>query len=472
MSFSMTLEDFLTEAGSNLEEWGRTTLNWDELLEIATHHEKSRDSLSVNAASIANRLQGFKGVHSVRWRVKDTLGMLKKILRKNLEESPKDKWIDINPSNYRAAFSDLIGIRGLHLLKEDSAEIDKQIRETWKIVDTSIFLREGDTYPTELLIHNPTISNHVAGYRSIHYGFEFTAEIEHVFIEIQTRTLFQEGWSEIDHKIKYPNISDNQLLDYCLNVFNGLSGTADDLASFVMELDKITKINNELLSRKESALIDRDLNIEKMQNEIDKLKEEGLASKNTIDSLQNSIDNIKIASTTIESPSVDKTETPPRKITLNRRNAVLNSPIQLGAAAELAKIYSSLNHATQLQNSSLDHAAKIVKQLTAPYPELDRVLKAFPELGYLDTIKKLTSKDEMIARTLSNFVSGNNIHSPQPDDLEHLKNDETTSETTPKNTDAAPLKGISSENEPPATRTLDSKQSNESNNDSDDSKNK
>lgn len=461
MNFSMSLDDFLREAGSNLEEWDRTSLSWEQLTEIARHHEKSKKSLSVNAASIANRLQGFEGVHSVRWRVKDTLGMLKKILRKNLEESPKDKWKEINPSNYRAAFSDLIGIRALHLLKEDSAEIDKQIRETWKIVDTSIFLREGDSYPTDLLIHEPTVSNHIAGYRSIHYAFEFTAEIEHVFIEIQTRTLFQEGWSEIDHRIKYPDISDNQLLDYCLDVFNGLSGTADDMASFVIELDKIIKTNDNLLSKKESAISDRDINIEKMQNEINKLKKEGLASKNTIESLQNSIDNIKTASTNLDTASARKTEDAPRKIILQRSNPLTSNPIKLGAAAELGEIYSSLNRAVKLQNSPLHEAAKLVKQLTTPFPELDRALKAIalPELDYLNTIKKLTSKDDLLARTLNSFA-GSNPNTPSlPINVEPIEVTEEIAETGPKIIHTGPSKAISSKNEPSATAELESKKS-------------
>lgn len=405
MSFPMTLEDFLKEAESNLGEWQKTLLNWDELTAIAEHHEKSKNSLSLNAAAIANRLQGFEGVHSVRWRVKDTLGLLKKILRKNLEEDPKEKWTHINLNNYRKVFSDLIGIRGLHLLKDDSTKIDNQIRETWKILDTSIFLREGDTYPLELLEHGATVSNHIAGYRSIHYGFEYVAEIEPVFIEIQTRTLFQEGWSEIDHKIKYPNLSDNQLLDYCLNVFNGLSGTADDMGSFVIELDKITKKNADLLLEKESDLTERDLNIQKLQHEINNLKEEGLASKNTIESLQNSLDNLKKPSGDVEKSGQKSADTP-RKIILQRKNTATSKHFHLGALAELSEIYASINRSAQLQNSPALEAAKLLKELANPFPELDRALRniTLPELDYINAIKKITSQNELITRTINSLT--------------------------------------------------------------------
>jgi len=57
-----------------------------------------------------------------------------------------------------------------------------------------------------------------------------------VISEIQVRTLFEEGWSEIDHRVRYPNFSDNPLLAYFLNIFNRMSGSADEMGSFLNDL--------------------------------------------------------------------------------------------------------------------------------------------------------------------------------------------------------------------------------------------
>lgn len=298
MPFTMTLEQFLEKSGYNLEDWERSGLIWNNFEAIAKHHDNALQILALHGGAIANRIQAFKAVHSVRWRIKDTFSLLKKILRKNLEASSKSKWVGVTPENYRSVVSDLIGVRALHLLKEDCTLIDEQIRDTWGVTETAIFKRQGDRALTEIIDRGATEDIHDAGYRSIHYAISYNPEKEPILVEVQVRTIFQEGWSEIDHKVRYPDFSNNELLTYYLSVFNGLSGTADDMGSFVIKLDELIRSNDAALLQGELALAARDSDIESMQKEIDKLKTEGHASKATIDSLQNSINNIKEKNTT------------------------------------------------------------------------------------------------------------------------------------------------------------------------------
>lgn len=45
-------------------------------------------------------------------------------------------------------------------------------------------------------------------YRSLHYIIKYHG----YYLEIQGRTLFEEGWSEIDHDIVYPYYKDDEML--------------------------------------------------------------------------------------------------------------------------------------------------------------------------------------------------------------------------------------------------------------------
>lgn len=298
MHFQMTLDQFLQKAGYTVEDWVRSGLDWANFEAIARHHDQALQILALHGGAIANRIQAFNAVHSVRWRIKDTFSLLKKLLRKNLETPIKPKWTGVTAENYRSVVSDLIGVRALHLLKEDCITVDEQIRATWGVTDTAIFKRQGDRELTEIIKRGASEDIHEAGYRSIHYAISYNPEKEPILVEIQVRTIFQEGWSEIDHKVRYPDFSDNELLTYYLSVFNGLSGTADDMGSFVIKLDQLIRTTDAALLQGELALAARDSDIESMQKEIDNLKSEGLTSKGIIDSLQNSINNIREKSTT------------------------------------------------------------------------------------------------------------------------------------------------------------------------------
>lgn len=51
-------------------------------------------------------------------------------------------------------------------------------------------------------------------------------------MEIQGRTLFEEGWSEIDHDIVYPYFKDDEMLKDFSTLLNRLSGMADEMSSY------------------------------------------------------------------------------------------------------------------------------------------------------------------------------------------------------------------------------------------------
>jgi len=262
----MDLETFLNNNNIKRDTWDRANADWDVLREIATDHQNKLSTLQTNAEHLANIIQKFKGVHSVRWRVKDTEHLLEKIVRKLA--SGEEKYRDINKDSYHQKVTDLIGIRALHLFKNDCLLIDDAIRENWEPIEKPIiYLREGDAAPNEELFTEDKFRQepHRKGYRSIHYVISTAPTKRAVTSEIQVRTIFEEGWSEIDHNVRYPNFVKNDLLEYFLATFNRISGSADEMGSFVksltfglqnhdIEIEKIAAERDEAIAKVEETL--------------------------------------------------------------------------------------------------------------------------------------------------------------------------------------------------------------------------
>jgi putative GTP pyrophosphokinase len=63
-------------------------------------------------------------------------------------------------------------------------------------------------------------------------------------VEIQGRTLFEEGWSEIDHDIVYPYFKDDIMLNDFSTLLNRLSGMADEMSSYFRRM-KMMRVEEE-----------------------------------------------------------------------------------------------------------------------------------------------------------------------------------------------------------------------------------
>lgn len=263
-----TPEEFLTAYHLPIDTFDRTRIQWDQLLEIGNHHESQDRELSIVASHIASKLLLNQHVHSVRWRIKDSAHLMAKILRKQLQQSPK--YQDISVDNYAAIITDLIGIRVLHLFKDDALILDHYIREKYHFYETpTCFYRLGDD--TSYLSDERFVKKvHDIGYRSIHYIIETGDKDDRVYVEIQMRTLFEEGWSEIDHIIRYPNLSDDPDIEHFLKLFNSSASFADEMANSIRIIKKL-KMQKEKQSQ---AFIDQlltiKLEIEEHDLEIDK----------------------------------------------------------------------------------------------------------------------------------------------------------------------------------------------------------
>lgn len=296
MTDKNSLESFLTKARIESDVWERANIEWEKLQQIAADHETQIDQLGETAALFARVIQKFDKVHSVRWRVKDAEHLMEKIVRKRANSV--GKYLAIDEHNYFEVITDLVGIRALHLFKDECFEIDEALRKVWPPTETPIaYIREGDhsEFTARLRDNGFEIKSHPAGYRSVHYVVASQPLTRRVFAEVQVRTIFEEGWSEIDHTVRYPNFSDNELVGYFLAIFNRMAGSADEMGGFVRGLTgTLEALGAELaLAKDEKQKTVRDM--ERALSQLEAVKQQDAVSQTHISTLKAEIAKLKNA---------------------------------------------------------------------------------------------------------------------------------------------------------------------------------
>ena len=187
---------------------------------------------------IANILRSQPMIHSVKSRIKEPNRLIEKIIRKTGDRKLKyGKDFQFNLDNYKNEINDLIGIRVIHIFKDQWQDIHEFITKTWKVIEVTANVREGDnTKKFEEL--NIEVRSRISGYRSVHYLVEFYPTNEKVIAEIQVRTIFEEGYGEIDHRLRYSHVEIPEILKSNLLLFNRIAGSADEMASLINDLSK------------------------------------------------------------------------------------------------------------------------------------------------------------------------------------------------------------------------------------------
>lgn len=307
------LNNFLAIFNISEKDFESTNLKWEDLQFIKKDYKKIKKELNLIARYIEEKLHALDIVHSVRYRIKDSGHLLAKIIRKKIEDPKRE----ITIHNYKSSITDLIGIRAIHLFKEDWVFIHKFIKDNWDLHEQPVaYIREGDTGPCveEYEKYKCNIELHPHGYRSVHYLIQSRPGRDPYIAEIQVRTIFEEGWSEIDHTIKYPNNIADPLLNKFLDTFNVLAGNSDQMGSFVRRLkddllkgtekieeyEKLTEKNTEIINdlRKRIAWTIGELN-SKIRNV--ELKINGLASSGiVVESFKNILSEVRVTASRFE----------------------------------------------------------------------------------------------------------------------------------------------------------------------------
>lgn len=258
-------QQFFDTFGYSEEELKSLGLSWESLTSIHDDHDRRAQELLDTAQTVTTRLAQFPCVHSLKHRIKNSEHLIEKIIRKKHENPERD----LSVESYRDQITDLVGVRALHLFKDDWASIHKDILDCWKLLDGHkpiAFIRRGDD-GSAFEKEGCNVQEHPRGYRSVHYVIELHPTKAKSIVEVQVRTIFEEGWSEVDHRIAYPRALNDPMLSSYLANFNVLAGNADSMATYIR-----------MLSRELAALRGREASnaaeLEKAINSLDKLQKE------------------------------------------------------------------------------------------------------------------------------------------------------------------------------------------------------
>ena len=252
-------------------------LEWKSLVELYDHYCKYvRDDLALKAPQLHEEMLKVRGAYIVKYRVKDPEHLIDKVIRK--KEDKNDGRI-ITKDNYLDEIDDFIGLRILHLFKNDWEHVCKEILEKYELKEApKAYYREGDSkeYIERCKELGLEPKSKEAGYRSIHFIAKIPFFGREFKCEIQVRTIFEDAWSEIDHLVRYPNNKDNKLLNNYLLMFNSLAAQADDMGTFLMTMKK--------------SLADMQKERVDMLNEIESLRGTNAEKNKKIDELKRKLD--------------------------------------------------------------------------------------------------------------------------------------------------------------------------------------
>jgi ppGpp synthetase/RelA/SpoT-type nucleotidyltranferase len=241
-------------------------IDWGKLNDIYNHFIEIRNNLITQAEFVASTLRTNEKIHTVRSRVKDPEHLMEKLIRKTSQRKEKHgEDFQFTVDNYLDEITDLIGVRAIHIFKEDWEEIHQFIKNTWNVIETTANVRDGDDVKRFNELDVKIDSRHT-GYRSVHYLIEFFPTNKRVVAEIQVRTIFEEGYGEIDHQLRYPHGQVPEVLALNLLLFNRIAGSADEMASFINMLKRSW---TDMEEKYESIINDKNNEIEELKNKIE-----------------------------------------------------------------------------------------------------------------------------------------------------------------------------------------------------------
>lgn len=149
------------------------------------------------------RLGGL--IHFLKYRVKDTDHLRQKLARKIIEDSASR---EITIETLFETVNDLAGVRLIHLHTEQMAEIHPAILSIFEEQNYRLFEEPtANVWDVELEGFFGSLGIQTRSrdtmYTTVHYVIEANQRTK-ITCELQVRTLMDEVWGEVSHKVNYP----------------------------------------------------------------------------------------------------------------------------------------------------------------------------------------------------------------------------------------------------------------------------
>jgi len=186
-------------------------------------------------------------IHSISIRVKPEESLVRKLAAKCLDRNTPRKITADRLFHPKKGVTDLGALRIIHLYKADWPAIHRYIIAgcggQTECIERIAYIRIGeDKKPYKRdsrgkLFEPSEIEEHPQNYSSLHYVLRYkrVQYVSDLYIECQVRTIFEEGWGEIDHQHRYP-FGANRIVTAQLDVLNRSTDISNKIAAFFGEL--------------------------------------------------------------------------------------------------------------------------------------------------------------------------------------------------------------------------------------------
>jgi len=256
-------------------------ITWQSCEEIYSDYVDDRNvSFRKDIANkFLTELHDVKAAHSIGMRLKEADSLIRKIIIKKIENTKK--YNNINRDNYDKYVRDLIGVRILIRFKHEWKDVHEQLYKMFhnsskRPIKSSMdedetlenmisILHNDEDYcyfvekPIAYVCDEDERAMYVTGgmpdgqvkkleqkYRSVHYIIRYLG----FFIEVQVRTIFEEGWSVCNHDLCYKelDIPMKDLQVKMSSILSGLVHQADELSGTMYRLKSEYDIKKKQIS--------------------------------------------------------------------------------------------------------------------------------------------------------------------------------------------------------------------------------
>lgn len=236
-------DDFFRKYGISDSKFKETRLIWKDLIEIYEDYLKKKQFLEPAAVFAVGLLKLSPQCHAITSRIKHEEHVIEKIIR----QSTTDKKPFASIHSYERKLGDLIGVRLIHKFKDEWELIHDWILRNLKVVgkpEAHISAFDSPQFINDFINKGFKIKSKDVGYRSLHYRTKLLICHKSYYAEVQMRTLYEEAWGEIDHKIRYPYMQEDFRLNETFKKASCAAGLADGLGSLAkLQLEEINLRN-------------------------------------------------------------------------------------------------------------------------------------------------------------------------------------------------------------------------------------
>lgn len=233
---------------------------------IYENYDKYKDELDNIRILFVKEVEHLPGVHLQTSRVKSLDSILEKIVNKRYDYSLNSEslYSSLNSDNYRQIITDLIGVRIIISYRGEWKTLHNEIVCRFHYMNENDYIRDrfiphidGDKFIAEipkayyadgddLSIYDGILIDtrlKETGYRSVHYVISYM----NTYIELQTRTIYDEAWSDCDHSYVYKHEENRShaALEKLSRILCSYTNTSNDLGDIMHKIYETESIVDE-----------------------------------------------------------------------------------------------------------------------------------------------------------------------------------------------------------------------------------